>query len=63
MPNATPLLGASASPPPAPGPSIAALPTANKPAMTYQIAPAPRGPASLADLQKSSMNPSLPSNR
>jgi phospholipid-binding lipoprotein MlaA len=64
IPNAAPLQGASAAPPPSPGPSIAALPTtANKPAMSYQIVPVPRGPASLADLQKSSMNPSLPSNR
>jgi phospholipid-binding lipoprotein MlaA len=61
VPNASPLLGASALPPPVPGPSIAALPTAaNKPAMSYQIAP--QAPSSLADLQKSPMNPSLPSN-
>jgi len=64
IPNAAPLQGASAAPPPVPGPSIAALPAAaSKPAMSYQMVPVPRGPASLADLQRSSMAPSLPSNR
>jgi phospholipid-binding lipoprotein MlaA len=62
VPNAAPLLGASAAP--LPGPSIAALPTPTaKPAISYQMAPLPRPPSSLADLQKSSMNPSLPPNR
>lgn len=64
VPNASPLLGASAAPPPTPGPSVAALPTAAaKPAMSYQIAPLPQAASSLADLQKSSMNPLLPTNR
>ena len=64
VPNASPLQGASALPPSAPGPSIAALPTAaSKPAMSYQMMPQPRTAASLADFQKSSMPPSLPANR
>ncbi|HWD60565.1 MAG TPA: VacJ family lipoprotein [Stellaceae bacterium] len=63
VPNAAPLQGASALPPPPVPQSIAALPAAATPAMTYQmIAPAPAA-RSLADLQKSSMGSSTASGR
>jgi len=52
VPNAAPLQGASALP--APAKSIAELPSAPNPAMTYRMAPQ-LPPTSIADLQKSSM--------
>jgi phospholipid-binding lipoprotein MlaA len=62
VPNASPLQGAGAAPS-LPGPSIAALPTGSKPAISYQVASQPPATNSLADLQKSSMTPSLKPNR
>jgi len=58
VPNATPLQGASALPPPAPHKSVAQLP-----AMSYQMTVPPAAPNSLADFQKSSMGPSATSGR
>jgi phospholipid-binding lipoprotein MlaA len=55
VPNISPLLGASAAPPVMPGPSVAALPSAPTPAISYQISPQAPTANSLADLQKSSM--------
>jgi phospholipid-binding lipoprotein MlaA len=65
VPNAAPLQGASALPPPAPmpGESVAVLPAKSAPAMSYQmVAPAPMV-NSLADLQKSSMTTSAAPRR
>ncbi|HWB50877.1 MAG TPA: VacJ family lipoprotein [Stellaceae bacterium] len=61
VPNASPLQGASAAP--VPGPSIAALPPAAKPAISYQMAPQAPRVNSLADLQRSPMVPSSAGNR
>lgn len=51
-PNASPLQGASGLPAPTPAPAVAALPRPPGPAITYSVTPPP---ASVADLQKSSM--------
>lgn len=58
VPNAAPLQGASARPMPTPGESIAGLPPAKPPAMSYQMVPAPPAARSLADLQRSPVDPS-----
>jgi phospholipid-binding lipoprotein MlaA len=55
VPNASPLQGASARQPEVPAQTIASLPRRPAPPMTYSVAPQP---ASLADLQRSSMAPS-----
>jgi phospholipid-binding lipoprotein MlaA len=51
-PNASPLQGASGLPAPTPAPAVAALPRPPAPPITYSVTPPP---ASVADLQKSSM--------
>ena len=59
VPNAAPLQGASALPPPARPETVAALPSVSSQPMTYRmVSPAPASVNSLADLQKSSMTPS-----
>lgn len=64
VPNAAPLQGASALPAPVPHESVAALPTAKSPAMSYQmLSPPQRSGRSFADLQKSSIAPSAASGR
>jgi phospholipid-binding lipoprotein MlaA len=63
VPNASPLQGASAMPAPAPATSVAEIPTAPRPAMTYRMVSPQPAPASIADLQKSSMAPSSGSER
>jgi phospholipid-binding lipoprotein MlaA len=63
VPNASPLQGSSALPPPAPPETIAQLPTTPGPAMTYRMPPPQSSPNSLGDFQKSSMNPSAASGR
>jgi phospholipid-binding lipoprotein MlaA len=60
VPNAAPLQGASALEPPAPRPSVAALPSPQTPAISYSLTPQP---SSLADMQKSSMAPSTAPGR
>ncbi|HTQ34412.1 MAG TPA: MlaA family lipoprotein [Stellaceae bacterium] len=67
VPNAAPLQGASALPPPVPSETIAALPSKSAPAMSYQMVsplpPAAAVPNSIADFQKSPMNPSATPRR
>jgi phospholipid-binding lipoprotein MlaA len=64
VPNAAPLQGLSALPTPAPTKMIAAMPTAPTPAMAYRMtSPQTPPPASLVDLQKSSMAPSAAPGR
>jgi len=60
VPNAAPLQGASALPPPALPKTVAELPSGSSQPMTYRmVSPATSTPVnSLADLQKSSMTPS-----
>jgi phospholipid-binding lipoprotein MlaA len=57
VPNAAPLQGASALPPPVQAKSIAALPPGSSQPMSYRMVPANVPATSLADLQKSSMTP------
>jgi len=61
VPNAAPLQGASNLPPAAAPESIAELPKARTPAMSFQMTP--QSPSSLSDLQKSPMSPSTASGR
>jgi phospholipid-binding lipoprotein MlaA len=66
IPNAAPLQGASALPPRAAPKSVAALPAASSPPMSYRMSPQPpsnHAPSSLTDLQQSSMAPSTASGR
>jgi phospholipid-binding lipoprotein MlaA len=64
VPNAAPLQGASALPPPVAPQTVAELPVAApKPAMSYRMASPQPAPNSLADFQKSSMPPSPGSER
>lgn len=63
VPNAAPLQGASAAPPPSPPQSVAALPKDSTPPMSYRLMSPSPAPSSLADLQKSSMAPTAASGR
>jgi phospholipid-binding lipoprotein MlaA len=60
VPNASPLQGASALPPPAPPKAIAQLPT---PSIAYRMVSPQASAQSIADLQKSSMVPSTAAGR
>jgi phospholipid-binding lipoprotein MlaA len=57
VPNASPLQGASALPPPPPVKTVAELPPGSGPAMTYRMVSQPAPANSIAELQRTSLAP------